>query len=60
MEQSIQVQVIELWPQVTENLGELTDFKLYQEEFLKLFGFGHPRVDYELDVDRWLVLIQVF
>ena len=52
MEQSIQDQVIELWPQVTsENLGELTDFKLYQEEFLKLFGFGHPRVDYELDVD---------
>jgi len=52
MEQSIQDRVIELWPQVTsENLGELTDFKLYQEEFLKLFGFGHPRVDYELDVD---------
>ena len=34
-----------------ENLSELTDFKGYQEEFLRLFGFGIPGVDYEADVD---------
>ena len=44
------VQVI--WPQVsTENLFELTDYKSYKEEFLKLFGFGLAGVDYAAEVD---------
>ena len=41
-----------LWPQLTdENLSELTDYALYKEEFLKLFGFGVQGVDYDADVD---------
>jgi enoyl-[acyl-carrier protein] reductase / trans-2-enoyl-CoA reductase (NAD+) len=36
---------------VAENLPELSDIKGYRAEFLKLFGFGLPGVDYEADVD---------
>ena len=40
-----------LWPQVTtENLFELTDYQLYKDEFLKLFGFGIAGIDYDADV----------
>lgn len=42
----------EIWPQVTtENLFDLTDYQLYKDEFLKLFGFGISSIDYEADVD---------
>ncbi len=48
----VQQAVEQLWSQVTtENLLELTDFKGYQAEFLRLFGFGIEGVDYEADVD---------
>lgn len=41
----------DLWPQITtENLFEMTDYQLYKDEFLKLFGFGCEGVDYEVDV----------
>ena len=40
------------WEKVnTENLHELTDFAGYQKDFLKLFGFGIPNVNYEEEVD---------
>ena len=46
-----QAKVEKLWPQVTEeNLFELTDYKGYNAEFLKLFGFGVAGVDYDADV----------
>jgi enoyl-[acyl-carrier protein] reductase/trans-2-enoyl-CoA reductase (NAD+) len=52
MEPEVQSRIVELWPQVcTENLRELTSFDKYQEDFLSLFGFGHPSVDYEAEVD---------
>ena len=45
-----QAKVEAIWPQVTsDNLNELTDFALYQAEFLRLFGFGVDGVDYEAD-----------
>ncbi|TQV86310.1 trans-2-enoyl-CoA reductase family protein [Exilibacterium tricleocarpae] len=45
-----QAKIEALWPQVTEdNLFELTDFKGYREDFLRLFGFGVAGVDYEAD-----------
>lgn len=41
----------ELWPQVTsDNLFDITDYQLYKDEFLKLFGFGIDGVDYDADV----------
>ncbi len=46
-----QAKVEDIWPKVTEdNLFELTDYKGYNAEFLKLFGFGVESVDYEQDV----------
>jgi enoyl-[acyl-carrier protein] reductase/trans-2-enoyl-CoA reductase (NAD+) len=48
MQNDVQTQGAEIWPQVTtENLAELTDIAGYREEFLKMFGFGLPGVDYD-------------
>ena len=52
LREEIQQHCRELWPSVTtENLSELTDYREYKEEFLKLFGFGIESVDYELEVN---------
>ncbi|MFS1525750.1 enoyl-ACP reductase FabV [Microbulbifer sp. 2304DJ12-6] len=46
-----QAKIEKLWPAVTgENLFDLTDFKGYQEDFLKLFGFGVEGIDYNADI----------
>jgi len=51
----IQAQVEELWKKVTtENLAEMADFKGYQADFFRLFGFGLASVDYEADVSTEL------
>ncbi|EEX36935.1 trans-2-enoyl-CoA reductase [Vibrio metschnikovii] len=51
LREDIQQHCRELWPQITtENLKTLTDYELYKEEFLKLFGFGVEGVDYDVDV----------
>ena len=50
LDPAIQAKVEAIWPDVTtENLNELSDFALYQAEFLRLFGFGVAGVDYEAD-----------
>jgi len=52
MQPDVQKAVEELWPQVTtENLKTISDFEGYQKEFLKLFGFGLPGVDYEQELE---------
>jgi enoyl-[acyl-carrier protein] reductase/trans-2-enoyl-CoA reductase (NAD+) len=52
MRDEVQAEVDRVWPRITtENLSDLTDFKGYQEEFLRLFGFGIAGVDYDADVD---------
>ena len=52
MRPDIQQAVAKLWPQVsTENLEALSDIAGYRAEFLKLFGFGLPGVDYEAEAE---------
>ncbi|NBX59071.1 MAG: trans-2-enoyl-CoA reductase family protein [Opitutaceae bacterium] len=52
MRPEIQDAISAIWPQVTtENLATLTDIAGYQTEFLKLFGFGLPGVNYEAEVE---------
>lgn len=52
MKPEIQKAVADLWPQVTtENLMEISDMSGYRTEFLKLFGFGLPGVDYEAETE---------
>lgn len=51
LRREIQDKVEAIWPDVTEeNLTDLTDFKGYQDEFLRLFGFGIDGVDYDADI----------
>lgn len=48
----IQQHCRDLWPQITtENLRDLTDYDMYKEEFIKLFGFGIEGIDYDADVN---------
>ncbi len=57
MRPDVQQAVAALWPQVTtENLAALSDIAGYRADFLKLFGFGLPGVDYERDVDPHVTL----
>ena len=52
MRPEIQQKVSEIWPKVTtENLAQLTDIAGYRTEFLKLFGFGLPGVNYDAEVE---------
>jgi enoyl-[acyl-carrier protein] reductase/trans-2-enoyl-CoA reductase (NAD+) len=52
MRPDIQAAVAELWPRVNaENLEAISDLHGYRAEFLKLFGFGLPGVDYHAEVD---------
>jgi len=51
MREDVQLAVQKLWTEVTtENLRSISDFEGYKAEFLKLFGFGLPGVDYEAPV----------
>jgi len=52
MDESVQKEIEALWPQITtESLKDLSDYEGYRQEFLKLFGFGLPSVDYDAEVD---------
>ena len=47
---AIQAKVEAIWPLVTEeNLLQLTDYKGYNSDFLKLFGFGVAGIDYDAE-----------
>lgn len=51
LDPAIQAEVERIWQQVNEdNLQELTDYKAYNDDFLKLFGFGIDGVDYDTDI----------
>ena len=52
MAENVQQRIKEIWPSVnTDNLLNLTNFEEYQQEFLRLFGFGLEGVDYEMEID---------
>ena len=52
MRPEIQKRIAEIWPQATtENLEALTDIAGYRAEFVKLFGFGLPGVDYDAETN---------
>jgi enoyl-[acyl-carrier protein] reductase/trans-2-enoyl-CoA reductase (NAD+) len=58
MRPEIQAEVAKIWPQVTtENLAALTDIAGYRTEFMKLFGFGLPGIDYEADVEPHVPMV---
>ncbi|HTB81587.1 MAG TPA: enoyl-ACP reductase FabV [Opitutaceae bacterium] len=52
MKPDVQAEIARIWPQVTtENLAALTDIAGYRAEFLQLFGFGLPGINYEADAE---------
>lgn len=52
MRSEVQDEVKRIWPQVTsENLNVLTDIAGYRADFLKLFGFGLPGINYDAEVE---------
>jgi enoyl-[acyl-carrier protein] reductase/trans-2-enoyl-CoA reductase (NAD+) len=52
LEPEVQQAVAALWEKVeSDNIRELTDFAGYKQEFLQLFGFEVPGVDYEAEVN---------
>ena len=52
LENDVQDEVAGLWSQVeSDNISTMTDFAGYKREFLNLFGFDVPGVDYEADVN---------
>jgi len=57
MNPAVQAQVAELWKKATtETLPELGDLKGYKADFLNLFGFDVPGVDYQADVDEMVAI----
>ncbi|MBI5766740.1 MAG: trans-2-enoyl-CoA reductase family protein [Verrucomicrobia bacterium] len=52
MRPEIQAAVREIWPRITtENLAAETDIAGYRSEFLKLFGFGLPGINYDVETE---------
>ncbi|MFT3870619.1 MAG: trans-2-enoyl-CoA reductase family protein [Nibricoccus sp.] len=52
MRPEIQDEVKRIWPQITtETLYSLTDMEGYRADFLKLFGFGIPGINYDAEVE---------
>ncbi|MCR4336870.1 MAG: trans-2-enoyl-CoA reductase family protein [Candidatus Omnitrophica bacterium] len=52
MREDVQREVNQLWEKVSnENVFKVADVEGYHKDFLKLFGFGIPGVDYEADVE---------
>ena len=50
--ESVQAEVARRWEVVdSANIAELSDIAEFREEFLRIFGFGFPGVDYDADVD---------
>ncbi len=49
---TVQHAVRQRWEKVdTGNLSDLADLQGFQQDFLKIFGFGFDEVDYDADVD---------
>jgi enoyl-[acyl-carrier protein] reductase/trans-2-enoyl-CoA reductase (NAD+) len=58
MQPEVQEDVKRIWPGVTtENLAAETDIAGYREDFLKLFGFGLPGVDYQAEVEPHIPML---
>ena len=52
LSESVQAEVRRRWDMVdSANIGELSDLAVFRREFLEIFGFGLPDVDYDADVD---------
>jgi enoyl-[acyl-carrier protein] reductase/trans-2-enoyl-CoA reductase (NAD+) len=57
MRDDVQAEVARRWREVgSDNVAQLADLEGYRRDFLLLFGFGVPGVDYTTDVDPHISL----
>ena len=60
LDADIQREVERRWPLVeNDTIDALSDFIGYQQEFLRLFGFGLTGVDYDAEVDPVVAIAQL-
>jgi enoyl-[acyl-carrier protein] reductase/trans-2-enoyl-CoA reductase (NAD+) len=60
LEPAVQQRVAALWNEITtETIGTLSDFAGYKRNFLNLFGFEVPGVDYDAEVDPMVAIPQM-
>lgn len=53
LDAEVQAGVAKSWERInSENVHELADVSGFQADFLRLFGFGHPEVDYDAEVNQ--------
>lgn len=58
MRPEVQAAVAAIWPQTTtETLASQTDIEGYRSEFLKLFGFGMPGIDYDAESEPHMAML---
>ncbi|MYC25293.1 MAG: trans-2-enoyl-CoA reductase family protein [Gammaproteobacteria bacterium] len=51
LDEAVQARVAKSWERInSENVHELADVSGFQADFLRLFGFGHPEVNYDAEV----------
>lgn len=60
MSTEVQSEVRARWDHVTaDRYRQILDVKGYQSEFLRLFGFGMPGIDYGADVDPEMAILSI-
>lgn len=53
---AVQDNINEIWPSLnTRTVADLTDLDGFRAAFLRIFGFGHPRIDYEKPVNLFQI-----
>lgn len=53
----VQEEVLDLWGKITtDNIKDLTDIEEFRAEFFKLFGFGHPDIDYDNEGEQYVTI----
>ncbi|SFW27344.1 enoyl-ACP reductase FabV [Chitinophaga sancti] len=57
LREDVQAAVAELWKGVsTETISQIGDLKGYKDDFLNLFGFSVPGIDYTKEVDEMAII----
>jgi enoyl-[acyl-carrier protein] reductase/trans-2-enoyl-CoA reductase (NAD+) len=52
MREDVQNEVAEVWEKIDQsNAAVYADFSQYENEFLRLHGFGYPQIDYDKDAE---------
>lgn len=52
LREDVQMEIKEKWAEVTtDNVENITNIKIFRQDFFKLFGFGYEEVNYEREIN---------